>query len=164
MKTWKKILILLIIIFIVIQFIRPPKNIAAGISANDITSHYAVPSDVQSILKKACYDCHSNNTVYPWYANIQPVYWWLNRHIHDGKEHLNFSEFTAYPISRQYKKLDDISDEVKQGDMPLPAYTYEHVNARLTPQEKEKIFTWVDATRSTIESHYPADSLKEKRD
>src|SRR5213592_2028705 len=91
-----KILLVLLLLLIVIQFVRPEKNQSTGVSANDITTKYAVPTAVQSVLKRACFDCHSNNTTYPWYDNIQPVAWWLNHHIEEGKDELNFSEFTTY--------------------------------------------------------------------
>ena len=105
---------ILLLAFIVIQFFRPEKNQAEGISPNDITNLYTVPADVQLILKTSCNDCHSNNTVYPWYSNIQPFAWWLKDHIDDGKKHLNFSEFASYPIRRQYKKLEETNEEVKK--------------------------------------------------
>src|SRR5665811_802718 len=108
-KIFKRILIALLIIFIAIQFIRPAKNRSEGISANDISTKYPVPDSVQAILKVACYDCHSNNTRYPWYAEIQPVAWWLNNHIKDGKRGLNFSEFTSYRIKKQFHRLDAVS-------------------------------------------------------
>src|SRR6187549_3258293 len=76
-KILKRTFQILLLVFIIIQFIRPAKNKAEGISKNDISTRYAVPANVQAILKTSCYDCHSNNTVYPWYAKIQPVTWWL---------------------------------------------------------------------------------------
>ena len=102
-KFFKRFLLLLLLVFIGIQFFRPAKNKSEGISANDITAKYAVPDDVKAILKTSCYDCHSNNTNYPWYSNIQPVAWWLKDHIDEGKRELNFSEFASYRIGRQYR-------------------------------------------------------------
>jgi hypothetical protein len=159
----KSITLIVIIIFIGIQFIRPEKNISAKLSSTNVSALYPVPKDVDSLLKRSCYDCHSNNTVYPWYANFQPVYWWLNNHIEDGKRHLNFDAFASYKISRQYKKLDDIIDEIKQGDMPLPSYIFEHKEARLTDTEKEKIYDWCNLLRDSIQAKYPADSLGMKK-
>src|SRR6476659_8641049 len=107
-KVLKRILIILLIIFVLIQFIRPEKNRSEGKGPNDISTLYPVPDSVESILKVACYDCHSNNTRYPWYAEIQPVAWWLNGHIVDGKKDLNFSEFAKYRIRKQYIKFEQI--------------------------------------------------------
>lgn len=108
-KIIRTILIVLLIALIIIQFIRPKKNISEGIAANDISSKYAIPTDVNDILKVSCYDCHSNNTAYPWYWNIQPVMWFMNGHINEGKRHLNFSIFTTYAIAKQYKMFDNIN-------------------------------------------------------
>lgn len=162
-KILKRTFQILLLAFIVIQFFRPAKNQAEGISANDITKLYAVPADVQLILKTSCYDCHSNNTVYPWYNNIQPAAWWLNDHIKEGKQHLNFSEFASYPIRRQYKKLEETNDEVKKGDMPLNSYTLIHRDAILSDQQKLAITNWVNAVRDNIKANYPADSLVKKK-
>jgi len=160
---WKTIGIIVLLFLIAIQFFHSPKNISANPSPDNIATRYPLPEGVDTILKKACYDCHSNNTVYPWYNNIQPVAWWLHNHIDDGKRHLNFDVFTSYSIARQYKKLDDIIDEIKQGDMPLPSYTIEHKDAILTASEKEIIYDWCNALRDSIQLKYPADSLVMKK-
>src|SRR5262245_34582135 len=100
----KKILLFLLFVFVVIQFIHPEKNKAAGVQSNYIGSVYTVPGDVKVILEKACNDCHSNNTVYPWYSHVQPVDWWLTAHINDGKKHLNLDEYTNKRLRYQYHK------------------------------------------------------------
>ena len=161
-KIFKRILIALLIIFIAIQFIRPAKNRSEGISANDISTKYPVPDSVQAILKVACYDCHSNNTKYPWYAEIQPVAWWLNNHIKDGKSGLNFSEFTSYRIKKQFHRLDDINKQVKKNEMPLSSYTLIHTDAKLTEGQKLAIAAWATSIRDSIKAHYPPDSLVKK--
>jgi hypothetical protein len=159
----KKFLGVLFILLIVIQFIRPAKNISTDLFASDITRIYNVPQNVSVILKKACTDCHSNNTVYPWYALIQPVGWWLNNHIKEGKRELNLSEFGAYTIARQYKRLDEMAEQVNKGEMPLTSYTLIHTNASLTDTEKHALITWCDNIRDIIKSKYPGESLKIKR-
>ncbi len=159
-KFFKTFFIVLLVVFIVIQFFRPAKNSSNGISANDITIKYAVPADVQTIFKTSCYDCHSNNTVYPWYNNIQPVAWWLADHIKDAKAELNFSEFASYRIGRQYRKLEEINKEVKEGEMPLESYTYLHGNAKLNQQQRLTIANWATALRDSMKAQYPEDSLK----
>ncbi len=162
-KIIKTILLFLLFIFIVIQFIRPVKNISKGVSPNDISTKYPVADSVQKILAVACYDCHSNNTKYPWYAEVQPVAWWLNNHVNDGKKDLNFSEFTKYRIRRQYVKFDEINKLVKKNEMPLDSYTWLHNDARLTDAQKRIIANWSTALRDTIEANYPPDSLKRKK-
>ena len=150
---------ILLLAFIIIQFFRPAKNKSDGIGANDITKKYNVPPDVQLILQTSCYDCHSNNTKYPWYAEVQPAAWWLNNHINDGKRALNFSEFASYRIGRQYKRLNDITNEIKDDGMPLNTYLWIHKNAVLNDQQKESITHWANAVRDTIKANNPPDSL-----
>ena len=162
-KILKRTFQILLLAFIVIQFFRPAKNKAESISNNDISKLYAVPEDVQIILKTSCYDCHSNNTRYPWYNNIQPVAWWLNNHIQDGKKDLNFSEFASYRIRRQYKKLEEINDLVKKDEMPLDSYLWIHKDAKLSEQHKLTLANWVQSVRDTIKASYPADSLERKK-
>ena len=162
-KILKRIFQILLFAFIVIQFFRPTKNKAAGMSNNDISKIYQIPQDVQSILKTSCYDCHSNNTVYPWYAEIQPAAWWLKHHINEGNKELNFSEFASYRIGRQYRKLEEINKEIKEDEMPLDEYLWVHKAAKLNEQQKLLLATWVTALRDTIKANYPADSLVRKK-
>ncbi len=159
-KILKRVFQLLLIAFVVVQFFPIKKNKAEGLSANDITTKYNVPENVLSIFKTSCYDCHSNNTVYPWYSTIQPVAWWLDDHIKEGKKELNFSEFAAYRIGRQYKKLDEINKQIKEGEMPLSSYTLIHTNAKMDESQKLIIANWVTALRDSIKAQYPEDSLK----
>jgi hypothetical protein len=148
--------------FIIIQFFRPEKNIQAtdGPSANDISTVYPVPKEVAAILQTSCYDCHSNNTHYPWYANLQPVAWWLEDHIKEGKKEINFSEFASYRIGRQYKKFEEINKQIEEGEMPLESYTLIHTETKLSAEQKAIIKNWVNSSRDSIKAHYPEDSLK----
>jgi len=156
----KKILIALLVVFIVIQFFRPEKN-----DSNDmtyaITTKYEVPDEVEQIFSVACNDCHSNKTEYPWYANVQPVAWWLNDHITDGKRHLNFSEFTKSSIARQNHKLEETIEMVEKKEMPLESYTYLglHGDANLTDEQRQKIINWAKDQMAYLKNTYPADSL-----
>lgn len=154
----KKVGIGFLVILLLLQAYRPAKNDSNKMD-NDISKSYAVPDDVKQILAKACNDCHSNNTTYPWYSNIQPVRFWLDNHVNDGKRHMNFNEFNAYRIARQYKKLDECIEQVKEGEMPLESYTLIHTNAKLTDAEKQKLYDWCNTVRDSIKARYPADSL-----
>ncbi len=158
MKPFKKILVLLLIVFIVIQAFRPAKNVS-GENSNSIAKNYPLPEEVKTILVKACNDCHSNQTAYPWYAEIQPVGWWLGNHIKDGKRHFNLDEFSGYRIGRQYKKLQECAEQVKKGEMPLDSYTWIHKKAILTDTEKQALYNWCSMLRDTIKARYAADSL-----
>ena len=162
-KILKRTFQILLVAFIVIQFFRPAKNNSEGISSNDISKIYAIPADVQSILKTSCYDCHSNNTVYPWYAEIQPAAWWLADHVKEGKKELNFSEFASYKISRQYRKLEEINKEIKEGEMPLELYLWIHKNSKLRDEQKLILANWVKAVMDTMKAKYPIDSLIKKK-
>lgn len=157
---WKKIAIALSIILIVIQFIRPEKNIS-GNETFAIQTKYNLPNDVENILQVSCYDCHSNTTKYPWYSNVQPAAWFLADHVNDGKKHLNFSEFTNMPLFVQNHKLEETKEMVEEKEMPLPSYTYFglHPEANLTDAQRQKIIDWADSQMNYLKQTYPADSL-----
>jgi hypothetical protein len=150
----KKILIGLLAVLIVIQFVRPGKNVAAGISAADISKTYEMPENIHSILMKKCYDCHSNNTIYPWYSNIQPVGWWLASHVNEGKEHLDFSDFKNYPEKKANHKLEELMEVATEGSMPLDSYLWLHHDARLESSEVEAINAWVKSLPITFEEEH----------
>lgn len=163
MKIIRKIAIVLLVALIVIQFFHPKKNKAEGAQPNYIGNSFPVPEDVKVILAKACNDCHSNNTKYPWYTNIQPVHWFMDKHIVEGKRRLNLDEFTNKRLAYQYKKLDEISEEAKEGGMPLDSYLWIHKDAKLTEDEKLKLTNWTIACRDSLEARWPKDSLVWKK-
>jgi hypothetical protein len=138
----KTIVLIFIGILIIGQFIRPKQNISEGISENDI-SHSTTNADALSIIKNSCYDCHSNNTTYPWYSNIFPVSWYLYNHIEGGKKHLNFSEFGSYELKKKDHVLEEIKETIEEGEMPLSSYTILHSEAMLSDKDKEIIITWI---------------------
>lgn len=140
-----------VLLLIVIQFFDTDKNIAVVPSENAIEKHYRVPDHVQGILKTSCYDCHSNTTAYPWYNNIQPVKWWLADHVNSGKRHFNFDEFNSYSKDKKLKKLDEVAETVREGEMPLTSYTVVHQNAKLNDTQKSEIEQWVKEVKKQIE-------------
>ena len=152
------VLLALLIVFVIIQFIRPKQN-TSDVNPQDITHVYMVPENVHQILTKACLDCHSNNTRYPWYNNMAPVSWFLNDHILEAKKELNFSEFGNYPPKRQAKKLAKVAKSIDEGWMPLDSYLWIHKDAKLTDEEKQKLYAYFNTIRDTIKARYPADSL-----
>ena len=157
----KKILLFLLFVLVVIQFIRPSENHSSSLSKNDITLHYPVPDTVLAILKTSCYDCHSNNTHYPWYNRVQPVAWWLNSHVREGKRELNFSEFASYPLAKQAKKLKNTVKQVKGGGMPLDSYLWIHKDAKLEQGQKDTLIQWANSLQQTILKAGP--SLTDKK-
>ncbi|WP_028663818.1 heme-binding domain-containing protein [Runella zeae] len=160
----KKILIGLGIVLVAIQFVRPERNLSDD-RTYDVSTKYAVPEDVKQILAVACNDCHSNKTEYPWYANIQPVAWFLDHHVTDGKRHLNFSNFTSRSVAYQNHKFEETIEMVKEGEMPLASYTYLglHAGANLTDQQKQSLINWAQANMDSLKAQYPADSLVMRR-
>lgn len=142
MKTTKKIGWALLIVFVAMQFYRPEKNI----SSKDDTKPFLVqtnpPEMVRNTISQACYDCHSNTTVYPWYNNIAPVSYWIAEHVKDGKKHLNFSEWQEYTPKKKNDKLEEIIKVVDDKEMPLGEYTWMHKGAQLTKKQREDVVEW----------------------
>lgn len=150
MRIIKKIGLVLLAVFIVIQFIRPARNDSERLLPADISKLVTIPDSVQILLKDACYDCHSNNTNYPWYVNIQPMGWLMAKHIRQGKEALNFSEFGSYSSRRQLSKLTGIANSIRDDIMPLSSYKWMHKNARLSIDEKTLIIDWVQRSKDSL--------------
>jgi Haem-binding domain len=160
----KKIALVVVAIFALIQFIRPERNLSDD-RTYDVAKSYLVPQAVNTILQSACLDCHSNKTNYPGYANIQPVGWWLASHVNDGKRHLNFSTFTRLPIAVQNHKFEEVVEMVKEMEMPLPSYTWMglHQQANLSDDERRLIVDWAQAQMDSLKATHPPDSLVMKR-
>lgn len=142
MKILKKILLILLFIFIVIQFFKPNKNEGNLESVNTFLAETRPTAEVASILKESCFDCHSDNTRYPWYNKITPVNYWLNNHVKHGKTHLNFSRWEGYSVQRKIEKFEEITTLVKAEKMPLPVYTYLHSEAQLSALEVKEFVSW----------------------
>jgi len=122
MKRKTKFGLILLGLLVVIQFFPTTKNQSVKILDTDFIKIYNPPKNVSLLLKTSCYDCHSNNTIYPWYNKVQPVARFLQHHINEAKHKLNFSEFAKYTVKRKKHKLDECIDEVKEDEMPLTSY------------------------------------------
>jgi hypothetical protein len=159
-KRTKTILLALLTVLVLIQFIKPERNLSND-NTFAISAKYPVPAEVDKILKDACNDCHSNLTNYPWYANLQPVGWWLTNHVKGGKKHLNYSEFTNRPIAIQNHKFEETVEMVKEGEMPLKSYTWLglHPEAKLSEEQRQTLTRWAQACMDTLKANYPPDSL-----
>lgn len=138
----KKVLFIILGVFILIQFIRPEKNVS-GDKANHISTIIDIPNDVNEILKTSCSDCHSNRTLYPWYSEIAPISWYLASHVNDGKEHLNFSEWASYNKDQRKHILNDLQEELEDQKMPLKSYLIIHKDAEMTKNQYETLLNWV---------------------
>ena len=138
----KKILLALLAILVLIQFFRPTRNLGEAGGARSIVTAGAVPPNVEAVLKKACYDCHSNHTEYPWYTNIQPVGWWMQHHVNEGKAELNFSEWAGYSLKKKIHKLEEVREEVEEAHMPISSYLLIHEDAKLSKEEERLLIEW----------------------
>lgn len=144
MKVLKITAIVLLLAFVGIQFIPTTRNQSDIVPATDLIEVYNVPEQVEVIFKTSCYDCHSDNTMYPWYNKVQPVSWIMEGHIKEGKAELNFSEFGSYSERRQKSKFKSILSQVKNGEMPLASYTWMHREAKLSETEKKALEDWIN--------------------
>lgn len=139
----KPILLVLLIIFITIQFYQPALNIDKGqVYETDFTKVYRVPEKVGNTLKISCYDCHSNNTSYVWYDYIQPVRTLAENHIKDAKGDLNFNEWGNYSKRKQNRLLSSIKKQIETKQMPLSSYTLMHKNAKLDDEQIAMLSAW----------------------
>jgi hypothetical protein len=163
MKYVKILVAILGVALIAVQFLRPAKNRSQPAPGSGIESAFPVPGHVMQIFRRSCFDCHSDSTVYPWYAEIQPLGWWLNSHIEDGKRHLDFDRFASYRPVRQYGKFKDIVEQLQQDEMPLGSYLFIHRYARLATDEKEEVIHWSGAMIDSMRTRFTIDSLAGKR-
>jgi hypothetical protein len=109
-----------------------------------------VPLEVRSVIDRACRDCHSDATRYPWYSYVAPLSWLIRSDVEQGREHLNFSRWTEYSLVRKERCLSDIANQVQDGGMPLAIYTLIHRDARLSKREVAALFEWTQAERSRL--------------
>lgn len=146
MKNKKRIFWYVILAVIVIMQLYPfPRPEVTTDNPNDLIKTTEVPENVATMLRAACYDCHSNETVYPWYSNIAPVKWWVYDHIIEGREDVNFSKWNSYSKSDKAEILDDITSEVSEGEMPLDYYPLTHPGAKLSDTDREILVKWAEA-------------------
>ncbi len=146
----KILLVIIVILFIAIQFIPSSQNMGGQELTTDISKSVIMPSKVHSVLKNACYDCHSNNTYYPWYSKIQPARLIMDTHVKEGKEELNFSEFGSYSTRSKINKLKGLANSIKDNIMPLSSYKLMHKNANLSNEEKNLIINWALQTSDSL--------------
>lgn len=146
----RKVLYVLAVVLVLIQFYRPDLNNSSYESAvNKFILQNNVSSEVESILKTSCFDCHSNHTSYPFYAQVAPISFWINHHVEEGKEHLNFSDWNNYSIKKKLHKLDEIIEEIEEHEMPLRSYTLLHTDAKLNEEASKLLVNWSKKLQNT---------------
>jgi hypothetical protein len=148
-KTLKIVGYFFLVAFIVIQFIRPDKNQGSLESIAAFQEDTSTPENVMVILKTQCFDCHTNVTKYPWYAEIAPFSFWLDDHIFDAKKHFNMSEWSSFSAKKKDHKLEELIEEVEEGEMPLPSYTWIH--GTLSDADKKTLLDWANIARLNYE-------------
>ena len=151
MKIVKIIAIILLVAFVGIQFIPTTRNQSDTVPSTDFMLVNNVPETIQKKLQVSCYDCHSNNTQYPWYNKIQPVAWFLEDHIKEGKAELNFNEWDNYSDRRKKSKLRSIIKQIESGEMPLDSYTLIHRDAIFSEKEKEAVLNYMKTLKDDLE-------------
>ncbi len=134
--------IVIAVIVILIQLYRPERFTTAEVTENHITKKLNVPPDVEKILKRSCFDCHSNHTVWPWYSNVAPMSWLVVDDVKSGRSKMNFSEWGKMSVSKQEIKLDKICEEITEGEMPLKQYLMIHKDAELSQADKDLLCNW----------------------
>ena len=147
MVWFKRFLIVALIALIVIQFFRPERNNGGYETLKPFLAETGPSEQVQGILKTACYDCHTDQTDYPWYNNVAPVSFFLNGHIVEGKHHLNFSAWNNYSAKRKDDKLKHVVGMVGHHSMPLSSYTLIHHDAKLSPEQTTMLVDWAKGAR-----------------
>ena len=141
----KLIFLVLLAVLLLIQLVRPQKNISLTPAGKAFVDTFQVSEQVNAILAVSCYDCHSNNTKYPWYSEIQPMAWLMDKHVKDGKEKLNFDELPSYGPRKLNSKFTQITKQVEQGKMPLNSYLWMHGGARLSNEDKKLLVDYFNS-------------------
>ena len=142
----KRLLLIILALFILIQFIKIEKNDSKN-EMNAISTVMEIPVEVNKIIQTSCLDCHSNSTKYPWYSKIAPASWFLAQHIKEGKEHLNFSEWTTYNKDQKEHIIKDLKEVLNEREMPLKSYLLIHKDAKLTENQYQILYDWANALK-----------------
>lgn len=151
-KKWFIVIAVLLVAFLIMQVFQPEKNTSKSASQDEIMFQVTIPASVKKKLVNACYDCHSDNTRYPFYSRVAPVSWMIGNHIREGKEKLNFSAWASYDKRRQLKLLTEICDVVTLGEMPLKGYVFMHSLALFNEKETEDLCSWTEAAAEEVMS------------
>jgi len=147
-----RILVAVLVLFVAAQFVpvgraNPPED-----PAQTVYAAMPVPPEVASTFRRACHDCHSNQTVWPWYSRVAPVSWLVARDVTRGRGEMNLSEWGRYAARRKDRKLKEICEQVTRGEMPMRVYTLMHPHAKLSDQERKAMCGWADAARKEMGS------------
>jgi hypothetical protein len=134
------------------QFTNPTRTNRPVSPGDDLSATNAPPAEIAQLLRGACYNCHSDETQWPWYSRVAPVSWWVVDHVNSGRKRLNFSEWPHQDSQRAARKWNRISEEVSSGDMPLPSYTWVHPEARLTVEQRARLAKWAEQEAGRLQA------------
>ena len=137
-------------VFILIQFDQPNRSNPPVDQTMTIAAQAVFAPPISRLVTTACFDCHSNETRWPWYSYVAPVSWLMADDVASGRRHLNFSEWGKYPKSKRVLKLGQIYEQVSKGDMPIQKYLYIHSDARLTAADRDSITDWTERERDKL--------------
>ena len=149
-KVLRWIVILFCIALVAVQFHRPDRTNPPVDPTKDFAAVQVADTSIAALLRRSCYDCHSDETRWPWYTNVAPVSWLVADDVHTGRRHVNFSIWGKYPPGRRARSLDDIHEQITSGNMPLPKYLMLHPDARLTQAERDSLVAWADRERQRL--------------
>jgi hypothetical protein len=144
----------ILVIFAVAQFVRRPDLTNADLlPARALRAHVQVPLDVDSVLRRACYDCHSHDTRWPLYARWAPVSWMVAGDVRQGRADLNFSDWSTDPVREptQSQRLGGICSDLRRGIMPPRSYLVMHRRARLSDAEVDRVCDWTEVARARLD-------------
>lgn len=150
MKYLKIAVIVLFIAFVAVQFYRPDFTNPPIVESENLFANNYMPENVETVLVRSCADCHSNETVYPWYSRISPASWFLADHINEGRREMNFSTWNASDARRKNKKLEEICEQIESREMPLPSYLWIHRHAKLSDEEVKTLCDWTNQERQKL--------------
>lgn len=151
MKSLKITALVLLVVFVGVQFVPTKHNQSGIVAKTDFLLVNNPPKNVSAILQESCYDCHSNNTDYPWYNRVQPIALFLEHHIKDGKDELNFNEWDTYSDRRKFSKLKSIISQIKDDEMPLSSYIFLHREAILSNIEEQLLIDYMTNVKHSLE-------------
>lgn len=165
MKVLRYTLMGLAALLILVQFVPNELPEVAPENPADLLKGDWVQADVAQLLKTSCYNCHSNETDYPWYSYVAPSSWLVARDVRKARKELNLSTWTNLDVTDKLSKLDDISEEVGEGNMPLPIYTFMHPSAKLSEQQRQLIVQWTEtAMDKLVEEEEAEEAVVEEED
>jgi heme-binding protein len=150
MSKLKIILYSLGAILIVMQFFRIDKTNPPVDPTLDMMNAVQAPNEIKQIIKTSCYDCHSNESTYPWYTNVAPVSWWVKGHINEAREEMNFSEWGSFTLKRKDHKLEELVEEIDEKEMPLTSYLILHGEAKLSSEQRSQLINWAKKLRQDL--------------